>query len=137
GRGGRRAWPGLGTTGAGPRGTGALGAAVAVPPPRPPPPHALSATARAASPIALDQLIGLQERPGDLGRLALVDVHRRIHPPHGLGRQLRADRVERLGERGALRLEHLLADNRRDVLEAEDELRVREHDVLAPLQLAV
>src|SRR5213593_4381564 len=107
--GGRPALAGSRTIGAGARGTGAPGTAMVVPPPRPPPPHALSAAAKAASPIALDELIGLQERPGDLGRLALVDVHRRIHPAQGLGRELRADRVERRGEGGALRLEHLLA----------------------------
>ena len=44
------------------------------------------------------------------------------------GRQLGADRVQRRWKSRPLGLEHLLADDRRDVLEAEDELRVGQQD---------
>src|SRR5688572_6052038 len=54
------------------------------------------------TPKRLLQVVRLEEGVGDLRRRLLVDVHRRVHCEHRLEAQLRAHRVERRDELGAV-----------------------------------
>src|SRR5438067_1622469 len=83
------------------------------------------------------QVVRLQEGRRHLRRGLLVDDHGLVHRDHRLQRQLRADRVDGLREPLPVRLRDLLRDDRGDVLEAEDVLRVGQDRVLPARELRV
>jgi hypothetical protein len=70
------------------------------------------------------------------GRL-LVDRDGLVHGLHRGERQLRGHRIHDLREVGAAGSCEILRDDRCDVLEAEDVLRVRQHRVLLALELGI
>src|SRR5690242_1315361 len=78
-----------------------------------------------------------QELAGGGGRAEVAEYHIGVQLLHHREGQVAADRVEGLREGRALGLQHRLIDDRRDVLVAEDVLRVGQHHVLSAPQLRV
>src|SRR5262245_49352028 len=92
----------------------------------PPPSQAVCCSCRRL--VSSGQLGG-QELPRGLRRAAVAEHHLGVQLPYRCGGQVAADSVEGLGEGRALLLEHRLIDDRREVLEAEEVLRVAQHHV--------
>src|SRR5947209_17168847 len=96
-------------------------------------PRLLGACAEQSS----NQAVGSKELRRDRGRALTVQIDGGVHHSQRLGRELGADGVEGLLERGALPVEDALVDHERDVLETEDVLRIAEQRESALAQLAV